>query len=398
MSHDGDARELDPEVGRASALLQRIHPWLLPAMFVWSCAMLVVAALRGARHDYLHSYLQQWALVRGGQNPWAGDNTYGPLHNALAYLTAPTPLGPKYAMAAAFLLVNLLLVDALLRTRPGIDPLLAYAAIIPLNFLVIQVVASFGLNDTLVAAFVGGAVLARLRGRLWLVGVLLGLGILLKYYPAMLLLFFCLDERRFEVKPLVSSAATVALGLLVAVSIWGTDLVASLTEGVTRVPKLLSVLSAIQHHPELGGQSAVVYRLVQTNAVFVLLGCAVVFLLAWLMRLSWIEAATLGGLAYLMIYKVGHQQFYLPWLMLLVGLLILGTPRSKWLAYCCIPLVLFLSLFAFGYEVLTDGYRLIGGAIRANVGFFAFSLEVATILVFLATAKRYGQHSSPGLG
>jgi len=370
---------------------QRIYPWVLPGMLVWSGLMLVLTAVRGSRHDYL-AYLRHWSLVIGGQNPWAGDNTYGPLHNVLAYFVAPTPLGPKYAMVTAFLLVNLMLVNALVRTRPGIAPLLAYAAIVPLNFVVIQVVASFGLNDSLAAAFVGGAVLARFRRKHWLAGVLLGFGILLKYYPALLVPFFCLDERHFEAKPLLASAVTTVAGFLVALAVWGNGLAASLVSGVAREPKLLSVLSAIQQHPELGGQSAAVDFLIRTNAVFVLVGCAAAFVLAWMMRLSWIEAAALAGLVYLAIYKVGHQQFYLPWLLLLVGLLILGTPRSKWLAYCCVPLVLFLSLFAFGYEVLTDGYQQVGGAIRDNVGFFAFTLQVATILIFLTTANRFTRH------
>jgi hypothetical protein len=358
-------------------------------MLVWSILMLVFAGLRGVRHDYV-AYVQQWSLVMGGQNPWAGDNTYGPLHNVLAYFTAPTPLGPKYVMAAAFLLVNLMLVSALLRTAQGVAPMLAYGVIVPSNFLVIQVVASFGLNDTLAAACVGGAVLARFRRRYWLVGLLLGAGVLLKYYPALLLPFFCLDDGQFELKPLASATVTVVLGFLVAFATWGGGVVASLTAGVARDPKLLSVLSAIQHHPELGGQAAAVDFLIRTNAAFVIAGCVAVFVLAWAKRWSWIEASALAGLVYLMIYKVGHQQFYLPWLLLLVGLLILGTPRSKWLAYCCMPVVVFLSLFAFGYEVLTDGYWQTGAIVRANVGFFAFSLEVATILFFLATANLRG--------
>ena len=52
----------------------------------------------------------------------------------------------------------------------------------------------FGLNDGFVAALVIGAVLARRDGRIVLAGVLLGLATLDKYYPALLIPFFALDD------------------------------------------------------------------------------------------------------------------------------------------------------------------------------------------------------------
>jgi hypothetical protein len=349
--------------------------------------MCVLAVQRGLRHDYVR-YLQQWSLVRNGQDPWSGDNTYGPVHNLLAFLTHPSPLGPKLFMVAAFLVTNLMLVHALLRTRPTALPLLAYAAIVPLNFTVISIVASFGLNDTLVAAFVGLAILARFRNRLLLVGILLGLATLLKYYPALIVPFLCLDRARFTLKPLLAAVATTAIGLIVSFAVWGDGIVASLTKGMSRKPNLLSVLAALEQHKDLGGESAVVHYLVQANTIFVLLGTALTLVLVHRLRLSWIEGAVLGTLVFLLIYKIGHPQFVIPWLLLLVGSLILGTRRSKYLAYCCLPYVLFISVFQVGYELLTDAYRTIGANVRANVGFLAFGLGAATIAFFLATTRR----------
>jgi hypothetical protein len=106
------------------------------------------------------------------------------------------------------------------------------------------------------------------------------------------------------------------------------------------------------------------------------------------MELTWIEGAALAGLTYPLIYKVGHPQFYIASMFLLVGLLILGTPRARRLAYCFVPFVLFLSAFQFGYEVLTGGYSEIGGSVRRSVGFISFALGITTIAVALGTASR----------
>jgi hypothetical protein len=178
--------------------------------------------------------------------------------------------------------------------------------------------------------------------------------------------------------------------------VWGDGIILALTKGVSRRPNLLSFLSALRRNPELGGDSAIVDFLVDVNAVFAILGVAFALVVAYRLRLSWIEGATLGTLVYLLIYKVGHPQFFLPLLLLLVGLLVHGTPRSRHLAYCCLPYVLFLSAFQFGYEVLTDGYRQTGGVVRDNVGFVAFLLGAATILWFLVTASRADQRAGRG--
>jgi hypothetical protein len=382
------ARHAKPSgTGGWRASLRKRDIAVIVALVAWSGAMCVLAVLRGVRHDYVQ-YLRQWSLVRNGEDPWSGSNTYGPVHNLLAFLAEPSRLGPKLFLVVAFLAVNFLLLCALLRTRPTASPLLAYAAIVPLNFAVISVVASFGLNDALVAAFLGLAVLARFRGRLLLAGAFVGLAILLKYYPALLVPFLCLDGRRLNLKPLLAAIATTAVGIALSFVVWGDGVVASLTMGVSREPKLLSVLYALEQHPELGGRSAVVDFLVRANTIFVLLGVALCVVLVFWLRLSWIEGAAIGTLVYLLIYKVGHPQFFIPWLFLLVGLLILGTARSRYLAYCCLPYVLFISVFQVGYEVLTDGYREIGAGVRANVGFVAFTLGVATIVFFLATMSR----------
>ena len=353
----------------------------------WSCLMLAWTVLRGVRHDYV-AYLGQWLLVREFANPWFGDNTYGPLHIVLAFFAVPNELGPKIFMTTAFITVNFLLLKSLLATRPNTKSLLAYAIFVPLNFLVISIVFSYGLNDSLVAALIGLGILARFRTSFILCGVFLGLAVLLKYYPALLIPFFCLNARQFNWRLLVSSLSTMLIGFFTTWLTWGWAFIASFSTGADRGPKLLSILSALQRNQTLGTESSILSALIYTNALAVVGICCIAYLFAFRMRFSWIEGAAFALLLCLVVYKVGHPQFYIPWLFLLVGLLIQGTSRSKAMAFISLPYVVFLSAFQFGYEALTDGYNSIGGFIRDYIGFYAFALGSMTIVMMLINATR----------
>ena len=359
---------------------------LLSAIVVWSGAMLALSVARDQRHDYV-AYLEQWSLVLGGQDPWMTSNTYGPLHNVIGLTIVLHPLVPKLLIGMALTLVNFLLVSELLRSAPPVTSIAAYALFLPLNFLVVSVVFSFGLNDGLVASLVGLAILARLRKWFFACGVLLGLAVLLKYYPALLIPFFCLDRRRFSVRTLTASAITVATGFFFATALWGTGFVSALTTGAAREPKLLSVLAALEHTGFSVAYAEVFQILVRVNALMVVAAVVLTFISVYALRLRWIEGAALASLIYLLVYKVGHQQFYLTWIVLLIGLLIVNTRRSAWMAYSAIPAVVLLSVFQFGYEILTDEYREVGGIVRDNVGFAAFLIGWLTVAGMLVIAQ-----------
>lgn len=347
-------------------------------------AMVIYAWRAGFLHDH-RAYLQQWELIRSGQDPWSTDNAYGPGHNLLAYGLSIGRYGPKAAIVAAFLVVNWLMVRRLLVQAPRWSAVALYALVIPGNFLVMVMAVAYGLNDALVAALVGGAVLSRYRGWLLLTGALLAGAVLIKYYPALLVPFFCLDRRRFSWRPLLAALAVAALGMAAAFAVWGTSVLKALDVGSERAPKLLSPLFAAS---QTATAPDLLDWLIRTNTISVVVATAVTFALCYALRLRWIEGAVIGLFTTLVTYKVGHQQFYLPWLFLLVGLLLTDSRRARLLVTCCIPFVTFLSVFTFGYEFLTDGYTLVGGSIRAHVGFLTLGMGVATIVGYLAVAVR----------
>jgi hypothetical protein len=231
-------------------------------------------------------------------------------------------LAPKFFMVGTLLVANAALVLELMRER-GMNPIqLIYLLAIPTNVLIIGVAVIYGDNDAFVAALLIFAVLLRHRGNFLAAGVLVGLAALTKYYPVLLLPFFALDGTRLRWSVIASGMAVFCVGLAAAVAIWGPGPMEAILFGSGRDPKLLSILKALG---TLFGDKGTVGWLIRYNTYFVVSGVAAAFLFAWRARLNWLEGAVLGYLVMLTLYKVGHQQFYVPWLFMVASLLQHGT-------------------------------------------------------------------------
>lgn len=360
-------------------------PLMWSIVAIWSCAMIWLAIKSGFQHDYV-AYLQQWRLVLSQADPWATDNAYGPLHNLLAYLLPIGELAPKLAIVAVLLAANAALVSTLHASVAG-RWLTVYLLAVPANCLVISMAFAYGLNDALVAAFVVAATVARHRERLIIAGAFLGLAVVLKFYPIVLVPLFAMDSGRIRPRLILAAGVVVLIGMGTAALVWGEAVFRPILFAADREPKILSILSALSFHPHLVGGQGVLDLLVRTNMVFVCAAGLLSVVVAWSTRLHWLEASVLGLLAVLVTYKVGHQQFYLPWLFLVAAVPLAGTGSARRLAWVCIPMVLFLSIFQWGYAYGSDGYRQILGGVRQNVGFFAFALAVVTFAVYAAPAR-----------
>jgi hypothetical protein len=361
------------------------------ALILWSAAMLVLAFRTGAQHDYV-AYLRQWQLAASGGDPWSGDNTYGPLHLILAPLLPMGDLAPKMAIAGALLAANAMLAYRLLRERGGIP--WTYWLMVPANFLVVGIGFIYGLNDSLVAALLVLAVLARRRGNMAAAGLLIGVAALTKYYPILLLPFFALEGRKLQWSLILGGVAVFAVGLAAAYVEWGAGFIDALTYSSTRGPKLLSVFAALGNF--FPGTAAVDWA-IDNNAALVVLTTLGMFAVCWLMKISWLESAVFGLLVVLTTYKVGHQQFYLPWLFLVAALPLLGKRSADLTAVAMIPLALFLSQYHAGY--------FFGGAywpgtelywVRQFGGAMGFAVAVGC-LVLAITAQTWREPAPPAI-
>jgi hypothetical protein len=244
---------------------------------------------------------------------------------------------------------------------------------------------TYGLNDTLVAAFIVFAIIFRSRHQMVLVGVFLGFAILIKYYPIFLVPLFALQKRHFNLRLIVSVIAVIAIGFLIAWALWDTTFLTAFSFGANRGPKLLSILAALRNHPSLVGGPEVVSLLIDKNVYFLIVVEIFIVFVSWKIRLNWLEASVLGQLIVLLTYKVGHQQFFIPWLFMVASLPLVNNESARRLALCCLPFVFFLSIFQWGYANQTDGYNNVLGGVRRNVGFVSFSLG---LLILISYFKR----------
>lgn len=351
---------------------------VVSALVLWSLLMFLLCWRSGPyHHDYLSYVRNQWQLLLDGGDPWSTKkNTYGPAYTVIGYLLPWGILAPKFFMVGVMLLANAALVLKLMRQR-GMSPIQAiYLLAIPTNVLLIGAGVVYGLNDTIVAALLVFAVLLRHRGDLLAAGGFVGLAALTKFYPLLLLPFFAIEGSRLRWSVIAIGTAVFFVGLAAAMAVWGHGPVDAILKGSIRSPKLLSILAALK---SAFGHNEVVDWLLRNNIYFVVSGVAAVFLFAWRARLNWLEGAVLGYLVMLTLYKVGHQQFYIPWLFMVGSLPLVNKRSADRIAIILLPAVLMLSLYHFGYEFASDQYHHVLGWVRLYGGFIAFPVSAASI-------------------
>ena len=224
-------------------------------LITFSAAFLAVTvfswAIYWAHGDYA-GYLTEWMALLRGDDPWplrGGDhwpdvdglppypfNAYGPLFNALAPLVLVNPYINKLLFAFFYLAYVVWLIKDF-GPRQGLVvfwwPWLGFCLLNPFPWVE---VAYFGYFDVLVGLACVAAVHNLIGKKEAVSGTYLGLGILLKYLPIVILPFLVFSERRFHFRLLSCCVGVVIFGLLLSVLIWGTSTFMPLTFAATRPP------------------------------------------------------------------------------------------------------------------------------------------------------------------
>jgi hypothetical protein len=215
--------------GQGSSPRRGLTRWVDPVLVLLSFAFLAFTVLRGGIQDY-YFYLQMWREVWLGHDPWFFSygvfgkypmNAYGPLFNVVAIPALVNPLLPKVLFAGAYLVFAVWLIK-----NRGADPGragLAWPVLVAwfwMPFCWVEI-GNYGHFDVLVGLLCAASVEARVRRRDVISGVCLGLGVLLKYMPIVLLPFLILDRGRIRHRLLIAAAVTIALGLGASVLLWG---------------------------------------------------------------------------------------------------------------------------------------------------------------------------------
>ena len=359
----------------------------LALLTLYSAAALILTILGGARHDYIY-YLEQWQLVLDHLDPWSTNSAYGPLHNAFALLVPLHPLAPKILTSAGLLLANSLLVIAL-RGRPWPEWRTVYLLAFSANALPILSVYWLGNNDGVVAALVIGAVLARHHRQMVLAGLLLGLATLDKYYPALLIPFFALDDRRLDARLIIAALATTIAGIAIAIALWGNAYIEAVRFGVSRDATILSIFRPIAIIGRHLGVAAATDQLVRFNSPLVILVWLGGLVLAWRRRGHWLVASTWAFFAVLLTYKVGHQQFWVTWLALVACLPLVGSAEADRLGRLSLPYATFLSVFQLAFVLIQPVYfQPPNDWVKDYVGIPSVILGVWTLWTFLRPSPR----------
>ena len=116
--------------------------------------------------------------------------------------------------------------------------------------------------------------------------------------------------------------------------------------------------------------------LIRYNSCLVVLGVMAALLFSWKVRLNWLEGVVIGYLVMLTLYKVGHPQFYLPWLFMVASLPLVGKQSADRMVIILLPGVLLLSLHQIIYQFGSDSYNL---ELERYVGFIAFLVSTVSI-------------------
>jgi len=377
-------------------LPSRHHIWWMH--WTWLYVSLVWAVATDRRHDYW-SYIEQWRLVLAGQNPWGplppefGINTYGPVQNLLAVFLPLDRLGPKLAIIAIFGIAASFLLKRLLAERYDGRTLMLYFLAVPGNMLITSFGFTFGSNDVLAGAFIIFAILARLDNRSILVGFWLMLAILLKFYPALFMpLFMIRDDRKIDFKLGFAVVFFLILGMALSYLAWGDAVAEPFRTAAVRGASFLSIFAVIERS---GGDvigDGLTGLLIKYNTVLVLLVAAGTALWTWFSGRPWLICMVIVVLSALLTYKVGHQQFLIPWCSAIACLPLLHTRQADQTAMGAIPLMLFLSLFSFVHVIYDP---IIFAENNARIWpFLAFPAGIISLVLIIRNSRPGAEHNA----
>ncbi len=230
---------------------RRVERWTNRAIVLLSLAFLACAVWRGVNQDY-YLFRQMWKEIRLGHDPWwltfgvfgvQPLNAYGPLFNVFAMLDGVNPLAAKLFFAWAYLVFATVMIKVSGRDR---QRSVLQASLLLAWFWSPYVWvenAHYGHFDVLVGIACVLATQARIERRDVMAGGALGLGVLLKYMPIVLLPFLILDGGRIRLRSslFITACAVILLGLAISEAVWGPSVFRPLLFAAQRSSEYLSI-------------------------------------------------------------------------------------------------------------------------------------------------------------
>jgi hypothetical protein len=362
----------------------RPHSHANAALVVFSAAFLALTVFSGAHGDY-NSYLDEWIVVLGGGDPWRGllfnvypFNAYGPLFNVMAPLVWINPLTNKVLFAFCYLVYVIWLIKDFAPRQGFVALSWPSIGLWLLNPFPWQQIAYLGYFDVLVSLACVAAVHSLVGRKDGASGTYLGLGILLKYIPIVILPFLVFSERRFHFRLLSFCVGVVILGLIVSVLIWGTSTFFPLTLAATRSSAWsIYVVLASTHSPLRPFLNSPTVDWLEKP----LLLTAGLATFAWCI-LRQIEPAlscTLAILVTLLFYRVGYANYQMLLFSLISYWAVSNWAQIRARSVLAVLLVGYFGLLAITEFVLMSGS--VGSIFYSNIAFMLFRFLLGCALL-----------------
>ena len=248
------------------------------------------------------AYLIQWSWVL---------NAYAPNYNALAIFSAINPLVPRLIFCIFWIAASLYLIKLLCQRYPENYSILLASILFllanPFLWISVSMQAYF---DILPATFCLTAVAFRVRRNFALAGLFLGIGVLLKYYPIVLLPILMIDNRRVRIIPAITCIGLTLLGFLISFFIWGTSTFNPLLFASGRHSKILSIFYFLRSRFSPFHLFVTQPNLDAYSNYILIVGWLLVLFYIWKRRTEVSLASVICIMTVFVLYKVGHFQFY----------------------------------------------------------------------------------------
>ena len=356
---------------------------------------LPLAIATGSRYDYPY-YESHWGLVLRGADPWATTNAYGPAYNLLAVAFAFHPLLPKVIFVLGWLSCCSYLLRKLANSGVGMRGLAVWSAALPLNPLFWVLVVLCGVLDALVGTLCILALALLPADRRVTAGVMLGLAVLLKFYPIVMAPFIAIHDRRIDLRFATGLVGTLVAGFAASVLVWGSSTFDPIVAARSWESGGLSVFRFLTIATEFLGWTGNVDQL-SLPAMALAGGVAVI--LCWRWRLPREAGAFVGVLVTLALYQVGATQYFIVVPLLSAYWYAHRHPSASHDALLIGALVACLTWLAF-VAVLDEATRPTGGRwgmvgewefLRDWLGLPTFATMVSLIVTLMRYERREAQ-------
>lgn len=305
--------------------MRRTNPTLIVLLFFLSVFIFFTLSYlfySEPTHDYTR-YMKQWDNILSGMNPWANkSNTYGPIHSYLVYLYQFHWNLPRILFCVLYF-ISSLYISLRIYKNALMDETTKTIIYIMLFFNPLFWVfgLKFGINDFMMAFFVVfGLIFYRNKFDI-LAGLFFTVAILTKFMPVVMLPFLIVYRTQkirfrflFTLSYLVSSLFILGLSYLS----WGDKMLNPLIHVAERKSKVLSIFRFFR-----GDASPL--RLIMNNpnidwlSIYLCLASLVIFYaISIKYRFNNILSSITAFLLLLTFYKVGHLQFYITPVLLLL--------------------------------------------------------------------------------